>query len=441
MELLERVHVEAWSRLTHGPMWSPPWISVENAQLFEDVQAWLAGRVAEPPSLVRSAVENFARVLDDWLLCLHYELDLHEGVYSVRKWYHRGLGGTGAPREVEFFACHTLLIRNLTAEMTRAVNLVITRVRAADESALEDIGFATVDSGADHAPMHAARYSAAEQQTPQPYPGLVAFPAVVEQRDIGALGEIAHNEPRRPVDFERWIAELLKRTRGRPSGPPPPAEPSIPRRRRDPEPGLVEASSWHTWIVSGIFVAVAIVTAVTTIGQAFAEAWLLHAAIGALVFGVPLTPWLRRRHPPLWALAVVAAGAVTGMLIGHLLDRGPSPAPPRVIADEGHDGLRSLAGTRIETTGGETNTWTNYRTAGGTRGPTIDANLPIRVSCKVRGFRVASGNPWWYRIASSPWKNRYYASADAFYNNGETTGPLFGTPFVDRDVRDCRRAA
>ena len=30
-----------------------------------------------------------------------------------------------------------------------------------------------------------------------------------------------------------------------------------------------------------------------------------------------------------------------------------------------------------------------------------------------------------------------YASADAFYNNGHTSGSLTGTPFVDNNVPNC----
>jgi hypothetical protein len=93
--------------------------------------------------------------------------------------------------------------------------------------------------------------------------------------------------------------------------------------------------------------------------------------------------------------------------------------------------------THSETTGGETHTWTNYNNAGGDQGPVIAANQTVEVACKVRGFVVADGDPWWYRIASAPWNSTYYASADAFYNNGQTSGSLHGTPFVDGAVPDC----
>jgi len=90
-----------------------------------------------------------------------------------------------------------------------------------------------------------------------------------------------------------------------------------------------------------------------------------------------------------------------------------------------------------ETTGGPTHTWTNYTNAGGYEGPTIAAYTTVLISCKLTGFRVADGNTWWYRIGSAPWNNSYYASADAFYNNGQTSGSLKGTPFVDPAIPDC----
>ena len=61
----------------------------------------------------------------------------------------------------------------------------------------------------------------------------------------------------------------------------------------------------------------------------------------------------------------------------------------------------------------------------------------VAISCRVQGFTVADGNTWWYKIASSPWNGAFYASADAFYNNGSTLGSLQGTPFYDPAVPTC----
>lgn len=93
--------------------------------------------------------------------------------------------------------------------------------------------------------------------------------------------------------------------------------------------------------------------------------------------------------------------------------------------------------TYAETTGSVVHTWTDYSDAGGTEGPEIPSNDTVQISCKIPGFAVADGNTWWYRIASSPWNNVYYGSADAFYNDGATSGSLQGTPFVDSNVPSC----
>jgi CHAP domain len=90
-----------------------------------------------------------------------------------------------------------------------------------------------------------------------------------------------------------------------------------------------------------------------------------------------------------------------------------------------------------ETVGGVAHTWTNYSNAGGNEGPSIASNETVQIACKVTGFKVADGNTWWYRIASSPWDSNYYVSADAFYNDGATSGSLIGTPFVDPAVPNC----
>jgi len=103
----------------------------------------------------------------------------------------------------------------------------------------------------------------------------------------------------------------------------------------------------------------------------------------------------------------------------------PEPSPPPPPA------------THSETPGGPVHTWTNYSNAGGSEGPEIPSNETVQIACKVEGFKVSDGNTWWYRIASSPWNSSYYGSADAFYNDGATSGSLIGTPFVDPSVPNC----
>lgn len=93
--------------------------------------------------------------------------------------------------------------------------------------------------------------------------------------------------------------------------------------------------------------------------------------------------------------------------------------------------------TFAETTGGLTHTWTDYLNAGGLEGSVIPANDTVQIACKITGFKVEDGDTWWYKVASAPWNGNYYASADAFYNDGQTSGTLIGTPFVDEKVPSC----
>ncbi|MFG1925108.1 hypothetical protein [Cryptosporangium sp. NPDC048952] len=107
----------------------------------------------------------------------------------------------------------------------------------------------------------------------------------------------------------------------------------------------------------------------------------------------------------------------------------PAPADP-APAD-------SASQTYAETVGGPTHTWSNHVNGGGTEGPLIAAYQTVQITCWLPGLAVANGNTNWYRIASPGWNDTFYASADAFYNNGSTSGTLKGTPWVDPAVPRC----
>lgn len=136
--------------------------------------------------------------------------------------------------------------------------------------------------------------------------------------------------------------------------------------------------------------------------------------------------------------------ALTEVSSGCLSEAGrrvpcPTPPPPREEERKGGNGTNEpvpLTGVP-ETVGGETHTHSDYANAGGTEGPVIHTGETVQIACRVEGQAVEDGDTWWYRIASSPWNGVYYASADAFYNNGEKTGTLIGTPFVDSAVPPC----
>lgn len=131
-----------------------------------------------------------------------------------------------------------------------------------------------------------------------------------------------------------------------------------------------------------------------------------------------------------------STGAVTGKVAFVIGGNQPAPAPtPSTPAPATPS---PAPATVAETTGPTTNkTFTNYMNAGGTLGPTIPANTTLQITCKIQGFYVSPTNPWWYKIASAPWNNQYYATADAFYNNGAKSGSLLGTPIVDNAVPNC----
>ncbi|MEW2255310.1 hypothetical protein [Streptomyces sp. NPDC047869] len=71
-------------------------------------------------------------------------------------------------------------------------------------------------------------------------------------------------------------------------------------------------------------------------------------------------------------------------------------------------------------------------------GPRIAAMATVDVSCRVYAPQIASANPdgWWYRIASSPWNNAYYAVANTFWN-GDVPGHRPYTHNTDSSVPVC----
>jgi hypothetical protein len=151
------------------------------------------------------------------------------------------------------------------------------------------------------------------------------------------------------------------------------------------------------------------------------------------------------------AVGLTATGAETGtrdyrrLVVNNTNPVVTTPTPPTTTttttttttAPPPPTTTTSTPMTYSETTGSDTNTWTNYTDAGGTQGPTIPPYRSVQVTCKITGFQVADGNTWWYEIATGPWNNEFYASADAFYNNGQMSGSLIGTPFVDPNVPNC----
>lgn len=82
-------------------------------------------------------------------------------------------------------------------------------------------------------------------------------------------------------------------------------------------------------------------------------------------------------------------------------------------------------------------TYSNPYTLSGT-GPSIPPGTLVQVSCKVFAPTVPSVSPdgYWYRIASSPWNNTYFAAANTFLN-GDILGQRPYTHNTDFNVPDC----
>lgn len=138
-----------------------------------------------------------------------------------------------------------------------------------------------------------------------------------------------------------------------------------------------------------------------------------------------------RRWAVAGILAVLAAGAAVA---GVTLSGGASPGKVEQVLER----AQVLKTTYAERTGGSARTWSDFTIAGGDPGPPINGSRTVRVTCRVRGFEVSSGNQWWYLVASAPWSNRYFATGDAFYNQRRTAGVDFRkTPFVDPRVPLC----
>jgi cytoskeletal protein RodZ len=99
----------------------------------------------------------------------------------------------------------------------------------------------------------------------------------------------------------------------------------------------------------------------------------------------------------------------------------PVPAPQTYAEQEGGSGA---------------NTFTNPYNASG-MGTKIAAATWVQVSCKVYAPAIQSANPdgYWYRIASSPWNNAYYAVANTFKNGDSWTCPC--THNTDFSVPNC----
>ena len=117
-----------------------------------------------------------------------------------------------------------------------------------------------------------------------------------------------------------------------------------------------------------------------------------------------------------------ATPAPTGQPPGPVTSPQPTQPPSTLYQEqEGHHGA---------------NTFTSPHNASGV-GTKITPGQYVQVSCKLYDPAITSVNPdgYWYRIASSPWNNQYYAAANTFMNGDPWNGPF--THNTDYNVPDC----
>lgn len=118
----------------------------------------------------------------------------------------------------------------------------------------------------------------------------------------------------------------------------------------------------------------------------------------------------------------VTIGPVSSNVLTVAAPPPPPPPPPTYAEQEGHYGA---------------NTFTDPYNASGMGPNKIPAGAWVQVSCKVYAPAIQSANPdgYWYRIASSPWNNAYYAVANTFMNGDPWNGPY--THNTDWNVPNC----
>jgi Effector-associated domain 5 len=148
--------------------------------------------------------------------------------------------------------------------------------------------------------------------------------------------------------------------------------------------------------------------------------------------GQPKTRWRDRLSGP-WSVAVI--GGIVATVVGGVI--------VAVILTALHLGNTASTATPAsgktwtETPYTESKTFANFVNAGNPLGEELSPGQAVQVSCRVRGFVVKDGDPWWYRLASSPWNGHYYATSDDFYNTPNTSGNPINGVTVDTRVPTC----
>jgi hypothetical protein len=131
-------------------------------------------------------------------------------------------------------------------------------------------------------------------------------------------------------------------------------------------------------------------------------------------------------RPSAWVTS--SSGARSTTLTAPRQESPPPPPPATYTAQQGSRG---------------TDTFQDTRNASGV-GPRMAPHQSVQVTCRkndpnsvVTSNRAKSGGNWWYRLASSPWKNGYWAPSTTFMNGDTAQTPQDQWTDVDNSIRVC----
>lgn len=145
---------------------------------------------------------------------------------------------------------------------------------------------------------------------------------------------------------------------------------------------------------------------------------IITAAVLVLLVTAAVSVWLSARNPG----DVLGGSSTTGPTTATTTTN-PPPEPgstkPQTVNSGPEPGARTFL----------------YPAKLNGEGPRIDNHATVEVSCKIAAPSAGSVGTYWYRIASQPWNNQYYAPANSFLNGDPVGGPY--THDVDENVPNC----
>jgi nucleoside phosphorylase len=205
-ELVAILDLDHWSRWTESIFSSnSPAISTEFNDQLAAALAWAEARVRVPGlDPLMDAITNLGTVLRDFRDVFFPEAELAlDGRFLRLQQFYRRYDKPVSERDrlTAEFGKLSLLIKDLAAEMTRAVNLVEDRIRDLEPRYRIARGAAGIFAGSDES-FIVVTYREKERELPIPYPGLSGFLEVLPSRD-GSFGPYQHQEP--------WPAQVLDR--------------------------------------------------------------------------------------------------------------------------------------------------------------------------------------------------------------------------------------